>query len=90
MYQVTSQAITVAILVAAVTGFRSEIRGLKWLREAAMSREAIEWKNDVIFPASGAYPYRNALKNVDFNLLDTGHFALEEQSEEIAFATEIL
>jgi integrase len=31
MYQVTSQAIRVAILVAAVTGFRrSEIRGLKW------------------------------------------------------------
>jgi integrase len=31
MYQVTSQAIRVAILVAVVTGFRrSEIRGLKW------------------------------------------------------------
>jgi integrase len=31
MYQVTSQAIRVAILVAAVTGFRrAEIRGLKW------------------------------------------------------------
>src|SRR5271156_2498726 len=31
MYQVTSQAIRVAILVAAVTGLRrSEIRGLKW------------------------------------------------------------
>jgi integrase len=31
MYRVTSQAIRVAILVAAVTGFRrSEIRGLKW------------------------------------------------------------
>jgi pimeloyl-ACP methyl ester carboxylesterase len=45
----------------------------------------IVWgKNDVIFPASGAYPYRNDLSNVDFNLLDTGHFALEEQSDEIA------
>jgi pimeloyl-ACP methyl ester carboxylesterase len=45
----------------------------------------IVWgKNDVIFPASGAYPYRNDLSKIDFNLLDTGHFALEEQGEEIA------
>lgn len=44
----------------------------------------IVWgKNDVIFPASGAHPYLNDLKNVDFNLLDTGHFALEEQGEVI-------
>jgi pimeloyl-ACP methyl ester carboxylesterase len=40
--------------------------------------------NDVIFPASGAYPYRNDLKKIDFNLLDTGHFALEELGEVIA------
>lgn len=45
----------------------------------------IVWgKNDVIFPASGAYPYQNDLNTVDFNLLDTGHFALEEQSDKIA------
>jgi pimeloyl-ACP methyl ester carboxylesterase len=41
-------------------------------------------KGDVIFPASGAYPYRNDLKKIDFNLLDTGHFALEEKGEVIA------
>ncbi len=45
----------------------------------------IVWgKNDFIFPASGAEPYKRDLKNLDFNLLDTGHFALEEQGPEIA------
>ncbi len=45
----------------------------------------IVWgKNDFIFPASGAYPYQQDLKNVDFNLLDTGHFALAEDGDLIA------
>lgn len=45
----------------------------------------IVWgKNDFIFPAEGAYPYKRDLKNLDFNLLDTGHFALEEKGDEIA------
>lgn len=45
----------------------------------------IVWgQNDVIFPPSGAHPYRRDLETVDFNLLDTGHFALEEQSDVIA------
>jgi pimeloyl-ACP methyl ester carboxylesterase len=45
----------------------------------------IVWgKNDIIFPADGAYPYRNDLRTIDFNLLDTGHFALEDQSDMIA------
>lgn len=45
----------------------------------------IVWgKNDYIFPADGAYPYKRDLNNVDFNLLNTGHFALEEKGDEIA------
>jgi pimeloyl-ACP methyl ester carboxylesterase len=45
----------------------------------------IVWgQNDAIFPASGAYPYQRDLKTIDFNLLDTGHFALEEQCDFIA------
>ena len=45
----------------------------------------IVWgKNDYIFPAEGAYPYKRDLKNVEFNLLDTGHFALEEDGKIIA------
>lgn len=45
----------------------------------------IAWgKNDYIFPAEGAYPYQRDLKHVEFHLLDTGHFALEEDSDLIA------
>ncbi len=41
-------------------------------------------KNDYIFPAEGAYPYKRDLKNIEFHLLDTGHFALEEDGNLIA------
>ena len=41
-------------------------------------------KNDHIFPAAGAHPFKRDLKNIDFNLLDTGHFALEEKGAVIA------
>lgn len=41
-------------------------------------------KNDIIFPDTGAYPYRDDLKQIDFNILDTGHFALEDQGDVIA------
>ncbi len=45
----------------------------------------IVWgKNDHIFPADGAYPYRRDLDNVEFHLLDGGHFALESHSALIA------
>lgn len=45
----------------------------------------IVWgKNDYIFPAEGAYPYKKDLKNLEIHLLDTGHFALEEKGDEIA------
>ena len=45
-------------------------------------------KNDVIFPEDGAHPYKRDLVNLDFHILDTGHFALEEYGDEIA--TEML
>lgn len=45
----------------------------------------IVWgKNDVIFPAAGAHPYKRDLETLEFHLLDTGHFALEEDGETIA------
>lgn len=45
----------------------------------------IVWgKNDKIFPAEGAHPYKRDLKNIEFHLLDTGHFALEEDGPLIA------
>jgi pimeloyl-ACP methyl ester carboxylesterase len=48
-------------------------------------RTLIVWgANDEIFPAAGAHPYKRDLKNVEFHLLDTGHFALEEDGEVIS------
>jgi pimeloyl-ACP methyl ester carboxylesterase len=41
-------------------------------------------KNDAIFPAAGAEPYKKDLKTLEFHLLDTGHFALEEAGDTIA------
>lgn len=45
----------------------------------------IVWgKNDHIFPAEGAEPYKRDLREIEFHLLDTGHFALEEDGDLIA------
>ena len=45
----------------------------------------IVWgKNDKIFPADGAYPYKRDLPDVEFHLLDTGHFALEDKLDTMA------
>lgn len=45
----------------------------------------IVWgKNDYIFPAEGAAPYKQDLKNLETHMLDTGHFALEEEGDQIA------
>ena len=45
----------------------------------------IAWgKNDKIFPAAGAEPYKRDLKTLEFHLLDAGHFALETNGDEIA------
>lgn len=45
----------------------------------------VTWgKNDAIFPATGAYPFKKDVKNAEIHLLDTGHFALEEDGTQIA------
>jgi len=41
-------------------------------------------KNDPIFPEAGAHPYKRDIKNLEFHILDTGHFALEEYGNEIS------
>jgi pimeloyl-ACP methyl ester carboxylesterase len=44
----------------------------------------IVWgKNDKIFPPDGAHPYKRDLPDIEFHLLDTGHFALEDKADEI-------
>lgn len=45
----------------------------------------IAWgRNDEIFPTSGALPYLRDLPNAELHLLDTGHFALDEDGDLIA------
>jgi pimeloyl-ACP methyl ester carboxylesterase len=45
----------------------------------------IVWgQNDPIFPAEGAHPYKRDLDTLEFHLIDTGHFALEEDLDFIS------
>jgi len=39
--------------------------------------------NDKIFPPEGAHPYKRDLPDVEFHLLDTGHFAFEDKGDEM-------
>ena len=44
----------------------------------------IVWgKNDEYFPETGAEAFKKDLDNIDYNIYDTGHFALEEEGDEI-------
>ncbi len=56
----------------------------KYLRKHQPPTLIVWGKNDAIFPAAGAHPYKRDLKNLEFHLLNTGHFALEEDGPTIA------
>ncbi|WP_165748400.1 alpha/beta fold hydrolase [Cellulophaga sp. Z1A5H] len=44
----------------------------------------IVWgKNDAYFPESGAEAFKKDVKDIDYNIYDTGHFALEEEGDAI-------
>ncbi|WP_243643620.1 alpha/beta fold hydrolase [Tenacibaculum sp. M341] len=44
----------------------------------------IVWgKNDAFFPESGAEAFKKDVKNIDYNIYNTGHFALEEDGDKI-------
>jgi pimeloyl-ACP methyl ester carboxylesterase len=44
----------------------------------------ITWgKNDEYFPESGAEAFKREVKDIDYNIYDTGHFALEEDGDDI-------
>jgi len=55
-----------------------------YLREFQPPTLIVWGKHDEIFPAAGAEPYKRDLKNLEYHLLDTGHFALETHGQEIA------
>ena len=56
----------------------------QYLRKHQPPTLVVWGKNDHIFPDDGAHPYKRDLKNLEFHLLDTGHFALEEDGDAIA------
>ena len=56
----------------------------KFFRERQPPTLIVWGKNDAIFPADGARAYLKDLPRAELHLLDTGHFALEDQGEEIA------
>ena len=59
-------------------------RWQRWLREAQPPTLIVWGKNDEIFPAEGAHPYLRDVPDAELHLLDTGHFALEEDGRRIA------
>ena len=56
----------------------------EYLREQQPPTLIVWGKNDEIFPAAGAEPYKQDLKDLEYHLIDTGHFALETHGQEIA------
>ncbi|MCH6259383.1 alpha/beta hydrolase, partial [Puniceicoccaceae bacterium K14] len=51
----------------------------KYLRDNQPPALIVWGKNDAFFPEPGAEAYKRDLKNIDYNILDTGHFPLEEE-----------
>ena len=56
----------------------------EYLREHQPPTLLVWGEHDEIFPAAGAHPYKRDLDDLEFHLLDTGHFALETHGQEIA------
>jgi len=55
----------------------------KYLRDYQPPLLVVWGKNDVYFPESGAAAFKKDVKNIDYNIYDTGHFAMEEEGEAI-------
>lgn len=55
-----------------------------YLRKHQPSVLIVWGKHDAFFPVPGAEGYRRDVKDVDYNILNTGHFALEEEGPFIA------
>ena len=55
----------------------------KYLREFQPPLLVVWGKNDAFFPESGAEAFKKDVKNIDYNIYDTGHFALEEDGDKI-------
>ena len=56
----------------------------EYMREYQPPTLIVWGKNDEIFPAAGAAPYKRDLQDLEYHLIDTGHFALDTHGQEIA------
>ena len=55
-----------------------------WLRKHQPPTLVVWGKNDPIFGPKGAEAFRRDVPNAEIHLLDTGHFALEEDANAVA------
>ena len=55
----------------------------QYLRDNQPPLLVVWGKNDEYFPERGAEAFKKDVKNVDYNIYDTGHFALEEDGDNI-------
>lgn len=69
------------------TNLESYPRWQAWLREHRPPMLVTWGRYDPSFTVQGAYAYQRDVPDADVHLLDAGHFALEEASDEIAALT---
>ena len=56
-------------------------RWQQYLRDNQPPMLVVWGKNDAFFPEPGAEAYKRDVQEVDYHILDTGHFALKEEGE---------
>ena len=79
-----NKEIQLAILYDAKTNLELYPTWQEYFRKHQPPTLIVWGKNDGIFTVEGARLYTKDLKNAEFHLFDTGHFALEEDLEEMA------
>ncbi len=83
-----SEFLAVEALIVRRLLFRRSIRkDDPWLRELPDGEAQAHYlarKSGLLFKYQVIEPYKRDLKHLDFHLLDTGHFALEEEGPQIA------
>ena len=77
------RAIQAALLYDYRTNVASYPRWQRWLREHRPPTLVVWGANDPSFVAAGATAYRRDLPDAEIHLLDAGHFALDEKTDEI-------
>lgn len=79
-----NQDIQLAILYDAQTNVGLYATWQEYFREYQPPALIVWGKNDGIFTVKGAHLYKGDLKKAELHLLDTGHFALEEDLDTIS------